>query len=180
MNEFLDKHGYRIYQGDSFVMIRHHSRNVGCVHAIFVSVILALVLISFFLFFFTGSYTIAIITILTTVTYLFELDRRRKQVPMLFLDYQQRKFEIKKGKKQESYLFDQVLNVVATSEHIGGYASSHRSSTEEYKREINVLFKDGFVLTAFSFISDFEKPEREVNALVSWLERSTRVSLARV
>lgn len=174
MNDFLDRHGYRIYQGDSFLMIRHHNRATGCVHAIFLFVIFSLAIISAFLVVYSQSYTMAIITILAVAVYIFEMERRRKDVKQLFLDVSNRRFRIHRGKKDQTYPFDQVMQVVSTSEHIGGFASSDRASTEEYKREINVLFKDGQVLTAFSFISDVEEPEKETQSLIRWLEKLTR------
>ncbi|MCV9388446.1 hypothetical protein [Reichenbachiella ulvae] len=173
MNDFLDRHGYRIYQGDSFLMIRHYNRTNGCVHAIFIFIIFSLAVISALFVVFAQSYTMGIITILAVAVYIFEMERRRKDVKQLFLEVPKRRFRIRKGKTDQTYPFDQVMQVVSTSEHLGGYASSDRDSTEEYKREINVLFKDGQVLTAFSFISDAEEPEKETLSLIDWLKALT-------
>ncbi|MGL1888274.1 MAG: hypothetical protein OCD76_17290 [Reichenbachiella sp.] len=171
MNEFLDKHSYRLYQGTNLVMIRHYNSNAGCVHAIFISVIAALFSLSLFLYYFEGQVTMLIIMVLASMAYILEFDRRSKQASRLFIDFSDESFQIKKGKNKEVYDFQNVVQVVCISESLGGYASSNKSTTEEFKREINVLFKDGFVLTAFSFISDSESTEPEVDILVSWLEK---------
>ncbi|MBU2916086.1 MULTISPECIES: hypothetical protein [Reichenbachiella] len=170
MNEFLDKHGYRIFEGDSFFMIRHKSGTAGCVHLIFGSIIFALILISFFLFYFMNIMAVGIFTVLALILYLLELGRRQRDVRKLLIDMDKRRFQLRHGKKESNYSFEGVFSVVSTTEHIGGYASSDRDTTEEYKREINVLFKDGFVLTVFSYISDYKSDELEAKDLIDWLE----------
>lgn len=170
MNDFLDRQGYRIYRGDSFFVIRHYNRNIGCVHTIFISIISCLAIIAVFLVIFVNSFTMAIITAIAVAIYIYEMDRRKRDVKTLFVDWRKRIFRVLRGKKEESYPFERVMQVVSTTEHIGGYASSDRKTTEEYRRNINILFRDGFILTVFTFISDSEENERETESLVSWLE----------
>lgn len=170
MNDFLDRQGYRIYRGESFFVIRHYNRNMGCVHSIFIGIIASLALIAVFLVFFVDSYTVAIITLLAVAIYIFEIDRRKRDVKTLFVDWRKRVFRVLNGKKEDSYPFERVLQVVSTTEHIGGFASSDRSTTEEYRRNINILFRDGFILTVFTFISDSQENEQETDSLVNWLE----------
>lgn len=168
MNEFLEKHNYRLYEGDNLIVIKHHNSYLGCIHALFIGIVSSLFFISFFV------YQVVIIALLAVGIYILEFDRRKKQAAKIHVEMNRQRFVLKKGKNATAYEFDNVLQVVATSEHMGGYSSSQRSTTEEYKREINILFKDGFVMTVFSFISDYETQEKEVDMLVSWLEGIVR------
>lgn len=168
MNEFLEKHNYRLYEGEKLVVIRHHNANTGCIHAIFIGIVLSLFAMSIVI------YQVGIIALLAVGIYVLEFDRRKKQATRIHLNFGLRKFRFKKGKETISYDFDQVMQIVSTSENIGSYSSANRATTEEYRREINVLFKDGFVMTIFSLISDYKDPEEEVNMLVSWLENAVK------
>ncbi|PIB37098.1 hypothetical protein BFP72_17640 [Reichenbachiella sp. 5M10] len=171
MNDFLDKHGYRIYEGATFVLIRHHSRSTGCVHTIFLSVVVSMTILSLFFFFTLGDPTLLLVSVLVSAAYLLELERRRRDVKKVRLDFEKEEFQVLKKGKARHFMFRQVIEVVCTSEHIGSYSSAHRRTTEEYKREINVLFQDGYVMTIFSMISDFAEPEPESEELVDWLDR---------
>lgn len=170
MNEFLDKHNYRLYESDNLVVVGHHNNYMGCIHAIFIGIICSLLLLSIFI------YQVIIIVLLAIGIYILEFDRRKKQASEIHVEYGRRRFLLKKGKKTTPYEFDNVMQVVSTSEHMGGYSSSQRATTDEYKREINVLFKDGFIMTVFSFISDYKTPEKEVDQLIEWLESAVKKS----
>jgi len=168
MNEFLEKHNYRLYEGDKLLVVKHYNSYLGCIHAIFIGIVSSLFLMSIFI------YQVVIIALLAVVIYIIEFDRRKKQASKIHIDFSRYCFILKKGKKETIYPFSNVMQVVSTSEHMGGYSSSHRSTTEEYKREINILFKDGFIMTVFSLISDYKTPEKEIDKLVAWLESIVR------
>ncbi len=170
MNEFLEKHSYFIEKRGRQIIIHHKSIGYGCIHIIFIFLSLIFLALSAFQWFFV------LFLIPVVLIYANEVEKRRKHSNQTILDFDDHRFYFNAKKKQRrTYYFENASSVVTTSEHIGGYASADRTTTEEYRREINVLFNDGDILTIFSFVSDYEEAEPEVGSLVKWLERLLNV-----
>lgn len=146
------------------IIIHHKILNYGCIHVLFIVILVPTIIISFFVFAFS------IILIPLVFFYFMEVDKRKKHDKNTILDLNEGIIIVEKKKNDQRYPFQEVTSVIATSEHIGGYASADRNTTEEYRREINILFSDGEILTLFSFVSDNENKEEEVQVLISWLE----------
>jgi len=171
MNEFLEKYGYFIYNsGKNQIFIIRKADNYGCIHILFVLVLIPTVVFTIFL---SWQFSFALAGLL--FFYFMEIDKRKKHANKTVLDFKEKKFLVyKKDKIAETHLFSDVVSVISTSSHIGGYASSERETTEEYRREVNVIFMTGETLTVFSIVSDFEDDEPEVVSLINWLEKVTK------
>ena len=170
MNEFLEKHGYFIEKRGRQIIIHHKTLGFGCIHIIFVCLAIVLLSLSAFMWFFV------LLLIPVVIVYATEVEKRRKHSNQTILDFDDHRFYFNHKKKQRrTYYFENAGSVVNTTEHIGGYASADRTTTEEYRREVNVMFNDGDILTIFSFISDYEETEPEVDVLIKWLEKLLNV-----
>ena len=171
MNEFLEKHGYFIEKRGRQIIIHHKTEGFGCIHIIFVCLTLVFLLLSTAFGWFFVLFLIPVVLV-----YANEVEKRRKHSSQTILDFDDHRFYFNFKKKQKrTYYFENSSSVVTTFEHIGGYASADRTTTEEYRREINIMFNDGDVLTIFSFVSDYEEAEPEVGTLVKWLEKLLNV-----
>lgn len=170
MNDFLAKYGYFLEKRGQQVIIHHKVLNYGCIHIIFVVLLIPCMVLSFYFIGFT------LVLIPLAFVYLLEVDKRKKHQRNTILDFQTQEIIIQKKKKDLHYSFSNALSVVATSEHIGGFASADKETTEEYRREVNVVFKNSDILTLFSYVSDDEDEEPEVAQLVNWLEKSLKLN----
>ena len=166
MNDFLEKHGYFLERKGQTVRIHHKKLNYGCIHILFVFFLIPTLALSFIHY----GFGLALIPLL--FFYFMEVDKRSKHADYMIINYGQKQFEEtnKSGKITKIYPFEKATSVVSTDEHIGGFASADKETTEEYRREINVFFEHGEVLTVFSFVSDYDDQEIEVKELLSWLE----------
>lgn len=166
MNDFLAKYGYYLEKAGNQVIIHHKVTNFGCIHIIFVLLLIPTILLSFKIIAF------AFVLIPITFFYFMEVDKRKKHARNTVIDFGRKELIVPKKKKEIRYSFSDATSVVTTSEHIGGYASSDRETTEEYRREVNILFANSGIVTIFSFVSDHEEEEQEVQVLVNWLEKA--------
>lgn len=166
MNQFLEKHGYFLEKKGNTVIVKHKKLNYGCIHILFVFLLIPAIGFTFL----HPGFAIALVPLL--FFYFMETDKRSKHANYTIINYEKKRFEItnKKGKVVESYSFEKASSVVSTDEHIGGFASADKETTEEFRREINIFFDAGQILTLFSFVSDHDEEEIEVKELVAWLE----------
>lgn len=169
MNDFLAKHGYFLQKQGNQVIIHHKKDNYGCIHILFVVLLILSVALSIFHFAFS------LILIPMAFFYFMEIDKRKRSSRNTVIDFGTKEIVVPKKKSEDRYPFSKASSVVTTSEHIGGYASADRNTTEEYRREIDVFFTDGQTLTVFSFVSDYEEEEPEVKSLIKWLEKAIGV-----
>jgi len=167
MNEFLEKHGYFLELKGKSVLVHYKKLNYGCIHILFVLLVIPMVALMFLHL----AFGVALIPLL--FFYLMEVDKRNKHADYTIINYKAKSFQTtdKKGKVVKTYPFEKATSVVSTDEHIGGFASAEKTTTEEYRKEINVFFNDGEILTIFSFVSDIDEEEIEIKELVSWLEK---------
>lgn len=166
MNDFLAKHGYFLEQQGKQVIIHHKPESYGCIHIVFVTFLIP----NLFLIYFVPGFALALIPL--AFFYFMEVDKRKKHANNVVLDLASKRVIIHKRKKiVEAHRFSDVTSVISTSEHIGGYASSDRNTTEEYRREVNVVFGTADIITLFSIVSDYEDQETEIDQLIKWLEK---------
>ncbi|WP_162555938.1 hypothetical protein [Reichenbachiella versicolor] len=167
MNRFLEKHGYFLERKGQTVLVHHKKLNYGCIHVLFVFLLIPCVALTFLHL----GFSLFLVPLL--FFYFMEVDKRNKHADYTIINYGKKCFEItdKKGKVIETFEFKKATSVVSTDEHIGGFASADKETTEEYRREINIFFDAGQILTLFSFVSDHDDEEIEVQELVTWLEK---------
>ncbi|MFY0626229.1 MAG: hypothetical protein JXR07_08045 [Reichenbachiella sp.] len=164
MNEFLEQQGYSIIQKDKKVVIHHKDKNAGCIHFIFIGLLIPSILFSIFIY----AFSLAIAGIL--FFYIQQLRKERRYSRHIVFDFDSGQVVVNRNTKFV-YRINDIIKIDASVMHSGSYASAHRNTTEEYRKEISLVFDQEKSLILFSFISDLEETEPEIVELVNWLQK---------